>query len=365
MSIPLFHSLKVKEVKKETNDCVSVVFEVPKDINELFIFRPGQYLTLKQFINNEEVRRSYSICSAPQDQEIRIAIKHVDSGKFSSYINQQLKPGDLLEVMPPLGKFTPRENVGNTRSNYLAFAAGSGITPIMGIMKTVLNAHPENTFTLVYGNKSRSSIIFKEAIEALKNKYMERLIIYHVFTREKADTALFNGRINAEKANEFAKKLIDLNKIDVIFICGPEEMIHSLRGYFIDDKKIDTDKVHFELFSSTDQPKIESQECIQKEKEIDRGKVSEVTVRLDGAAYDMKLAYGGESILDTALSEGLDLPYACKGGVCSTCRAKLVEGEVDMEINYALEPDEIENNFILTCQSHPRSERVIVDFDIK
>lgn len=363
MSTPHFHSLKVKEVHPETSDCVSISFEVPESLKETFHFLPGQYLTLRKTIDGVEIRRSYSICAAPGD-ELRVAVKKVEEGKFSGFANLHLQAGDELEVMPPLGKFTPRFEKA-TKKKYLAFAAGSGITPIIGIMKSVLKNEPESEFTLVYGNKNRGSIIFKEGIEALKNKYMSRLLVYHVFTRETMDTPLFNGRINTEKAKGFCERLVDANSMDEIFICGPEDMILGLRDYFIDERKIDAGKVHFELFSSPDQPRTVHKAWQEKQQQIDPSKVSQVTVKLDGAAFDMTLAYGGENILDAALQQGADLPYACKGGVCSTCKAKLISGEVDMEVNYALEPDEIAANFILTCQAHPRTERVVVDFDVK
>lgn len=363
MSTPHFHPLKVKEVRPETAECVSVSFEIPESLAETFRFLPGQYLTLRKTIDGSEVRRSYSICSAPGD-ELRVAVKRVDQGKFSGYVNSGLKPGDELEVMPPLGKFTPRVSEKQGK-RYLAFVAGSGITPVIGIMKSVLQQETGSQFTLIYGNKNRGSIIFKESIEALKNRYMQRLTVYHVFTRETMDTPLFNGRINADKAKAFCDMLVDAGSMDEIFICGPEDMILGLRDYFIEEKKIDAHKVHFELFSSPDQPRAAHQEWVAKQQQIDRSLVSKVTVKLDGAAFEMDLAYGGENILDAALKQGADLPYACKGGVCSTCKAKLVSGEVDMEVNYALEPDELAANFILTCQAHPRTDKVVVDFDVK
>jgi len=362
-----FHRLKVKAVQQETAECISIVFDIPDTLRPLFLYRPGQYLTLKTDIRGEEVRRSYSICSAPGDEALSVAVKHVEAGKFSGFANTVLKAGDELEVMPPLGKFSPHrdENGGYTGKNYLAFAAGSGITPVISILKDLLYNHPESTFTLVYGNKSRSSIIFKETLEALKNKFMNRLRIYHVFSREKMDAPLFNGRINEEKAKAFCDQLIRLDHMDEVFICGPESMILDLRRYFIETRKLPAGRVHFELFSSPDQPRALNADWERKQQAIDPKQKSKVTVRLDGASVDLSLAYAGETILDAALQEGLDLPFACKGGVCCTCRAKLVEGEVDMEVNYGLEPDEIENNFILTCQAHPRSEKVVVDFDVK
>ena len=364
MSITSFHLLKVKEIRQETPECISILFDVPETLKETFQFLPGQYLTLRRNIDGAEVRRSYSICAAPEENELRVAVKSVKEGKFSGFANNELKPGDELEVMPPLGKFSPRKMEADAR-NYLAVAVGSGITPVISIMKTLLRQNKKSTFTLIYGNKSRGSIIFKEAIEGLKNKYMDRLSVYHVFTRETAETPLFNGRINIEKLKTFSEVLVDMEKVNEVFICGPEEMILNLREYFVDQRKMDTHLVHFELFSSPDQPKTVHKEWEEKQQKVEGDKISKVTVRLDGTAYDMDLAYGGSPILDAALMQGLDLPYACKGGVCCTCRAKLVEGEVDMEVNYALEEDEIANNYILTCQAHPRSEKVVVDFDIK
>lgn len=366
MAVPSFHLLRVLEVREETPECVSIQFEVPPQLAEVYHFLPGQYLTLRRQINGEEVRRSYSICASPDDNELRVAVKILADGKFSNFAHTELKVGDELEVMPPLGKFTPRTQEGaSVGKNYLAFVAGSGITPVMSIMKSVLKNHPESSFTLVYGNKNRSSIIFKEEIEALKNKYMNRLSVYHLFTREAADTTMFNGRLTKEKVQEFQQKLIDVDRIDEFFICGPEEMILNLRQYFIEDLSVDTHRLHFELFSSPDQPKHNNKQWEAQKDKANAGKVCKVVVHLDGSAHEMDLPYGGDTILDKALMEGLDLPYACKGGVCCTCRAKLVEGEVDMEVNYGLEPEEIEQNFILTCQSHPKSERVVVDFDVK
>jgi ring-1,2-phenylacetyl-CoA epoxidase subunit PaaE len=348
MSSTHFHKLKVKEVRRETPECVSIQFEVPGPLRDAFVYLPGQYLTLRTYIEDKEVRRSYSICSAPA----------------SGFANIILKAGDTIEVMPPLGKFSPRA-IQEKGRKYLAIAAGSGITPVMSIMHTVLDQNAAAAFTLIYGNKNRASIIFKEDIEALKNKHMQQLRVYHTFTRESMDTPLFNGRLNKEKIAAFCDKLIDLDAIDEVFICGPEDMILSIRAYLLEERHLDQHQVHFELFSSPDQPHRTHEAWQQKQQALDPTKVSRVTVRLDGRAFDMELPYVGDNILDAALQQGADLPYACKGGVCCTCRAKLVEGEVDMEVNYALEPDELANNFILTCQSHPRTERVVVDFDIK
>ncbi|RYD97843.1 MAG: phenylacetate-CoA oxygenase/reductase subunit PaaK [Sphingobacteriales bacterium] len=366
MSTLQFHDLTVKDIRQETPDCVSIAFEVPENLQETYNYLPGQYLTFKTMLDGKEVRRSYSICSGKCDNELRVAVKNVNPpGKFSTWANTELKAGDVVSVMPPLGNFTPKTSDKQQR-NYIAFAAGSGITPIMSIMKEVLYNEPASTFTLVFGNYNRGSIIFKEELEALKNRFMKRLRLFHVMNKESQEAVLLNGIITAEKAKSFQDlKLINYQSVDDVFICGPEPMIVALKDYFLNEVKMPAERVYFELFSSPDQPKKVNEEWEAKQQQIDRTKVAKVTVKLDGNSFDMDLAFGGENILDAALQNGGDLPYACKGGVCCTCKAKLVSGEVDMEVNYGLEPDEIANNFILTCQSHPRSEHVVVDFDIK
>lgn len=361
MAIPKFHPLKVKEVRQETADCVSVLLEVPEVLSETFRFLPGQYLTLKRQLPDREIRRSYSICCSPSEQELRVAVKKVADGQFSCYVNEQLKPGDMLDVMTPEGKFSPKGTAKQKR--YLAIVAGSGITPVMSIMKYVLEQEPDSSFTLIYGNKNRNSIIFREQIEGLKNKYMQRFRVYHILSREKMDVPLFNGRIDAPKIIEFSNTLLRLDKTDEVFICGPEEMLLTTRTQLI-ELGVDTGKIHIELFTSPDQPKASHKQWLQQHSDTS-GSVSKVSIRLDGIFFDLELPYHGDSILDAALRHGADLPYACKGGVCSTCRAKLVEGEVEMEVNYALEPDEVRNGFILTCQSHPKTARVVVDFDAR
>jgi ring-1,2-phenylacetyl-CoA epoxidase subunit PaaE len=362
MSAPRFYQLKVKEVRTETTDCVSVALDVPQDLVDTFRFAPGQYLTFRTNLGDAEVRRSYSICASPKDSELRVAIKKVEMGKFSTFANDKLKAGDVIEVMPPMGNFTPKKK-DIASKHYLAFAAGSGITPIMSIMKTVLEEDSNSRFTLVYGNRNRNTIIFREAIEGLKNKYMQRLRVYHVLSREMMDVPLFNGRIDANKCGEFCDSLIDINAVDEAFICGPEEMILSVREKLV-SLGMDSHHVHIELFVSPDQPKATHEKWL-KEHAADSTAMSKVSVTLDGATFEVDLAYGGDSILDAALKHGADLPYACKGGVCSTCRAKVTQGAVDMEVNYALEPDEIEKGFVLTCQAHPKTPTVHIDFDAR
>ncbi|RYD55290.1 MAG: phenylacetate-CoA oxygenase/reductase subunit PaaK [Sphingobacteriales bacterium] len=362
MSVPRFYQLKVKEVRPETTDCVSVALDVPQELMDTFRFAPGQYLTFRTNLDDVELRRSYSICASPKDMELRVAIKKVEMGKFSTFANEKLKAGDVIEVMPPMGNFTPKKKEVAGK-HYLAFAAGSGITPIMSIMKTALEEDPNSHFTLVYGNRNRNTIIFRETIEGLKNKHMQRLRVYHVLSRELMDVQLFNGRIDANKCGEFCDTLIDVTSIDEAFICGPEDMILSVRDKLV-ELGMESNHVHIELFVSPDQPKATHEKWV-KENAADAGNMSKVSITLDGATFELDLAYGGDSILDAALKHGADLPYACKGGVCCTCRAKVTQGSVDMEVNYALEPDEVAKGFVLTCQSHPKTPTVHIDFDAR
>lgn len=355
-----FEQLTVREVRRETNDCVSIAFEIPDALKNAFQFLQGQYITLKTKIDGEEVRRSYSICSSPLDLELRVAVKKVPQGVFSTYANEVLKAGDQLDVMPPMGKFfTPL--LPEQKKNYVGFAAGSGITPLLSIIKTTLQTEQESTFTLVYGNRNRHSIIFRETLEALKNKYMNRFRLIHILSRETTDTPLNSGRIDADKCLVLCDKTIDLQQTDEFFLCGPEEMIFAVKNV-LEQQHVPAQKSHFELFTTAGQ---QHKKNLQQDEDIDKGPKSKITVTLDGISFDFELSQKGDAILDAALKHGADLPYACKGGVCCTCRAKLVEGEVDMEVNYGLEPDEIEQGFILTCQSHPKSEKVVVDFDVK
>ena len=355
-----FEQLTVREVRRETNDCVSIAFEIPDTLKNSFQFLQGQYITLKTKIGGEEVRRSYSICSSPLDHELRVAVKKVPQGVFSTYANEVLKAGDQLDVMPPMGKFfTPL--IPGQKKNYVGFAAGSGITPLLSIIKTTFQTEQESTFTLVYGNRNRHSIIFRETLEALKNKYMNRFRLIHILSRETTDTPLNSGRIDADKCWALCDKTIDLQHTDEFFLCGPEEMIFAVKNV-LEQQDVPAEKIHFELFTTAGQQHKKNQ---QQEEDTDKGPKSKITVTLDGISFDFELSQKGDAILDAALKHGADLPYACKGGVCCTCRAKLIEGEVDMEVNYGLEPDEIEQGFILTCQAHPKSEKVVVDFDIK
>ena len=354
-----FETLHIKDIRKETADCVSIAFTVPPHLEADFKFTQGQYITLKKIINEVEIRRSYSICSSPLDNELRVAIKKVPDGIFSLYANNILKKGDQVDVMAPNGRFFFPLAIA-TKNNYLAFASGSGITPIFSIIKTTLETELQSSFTLVYGNKNRHSIIFKEALDALKNKFMGRLSIVYILSREKMDSPILFGRIDGNKCEALCKKLIQPNNAAAIFLCGPEEMIFSVKAV-LEKMNIDPKKIHFELFTSGKKKKVIVQDSFSNLNEVK----SNITIKQDGLSFDFDLGFEGDSILEAALKSGADLPFACKGGVCCTCKAKLIEGEVDMDVNYGLEQEEIEHGFILTCQSHPKTEKVVIDFDVK
>jgi ring-1,2-phenylacetyl-CoA epoxidase subunit PaaE len=353
-----FHTLKVIDVREETDDCKSIAFEVPAELRAEFQYKQGQHLTIRAMIEGEDVRRNYSLCSSPLDNEWRVAVKKLPGGKFSTYANQVLKKGHLLDVMPPAGHFYTELKADN-KKNYVAFAAGSGITPMLSIMKTVLRTEPESTFTLVYGNRNTLSIIFHEEIEGIKNKFMERLRVYYILSRERLEEAIFNGRINEEKCSELFDGLLDVKNANEFFICGPEEMILAV-DKSLKDAGVAEEKIHFELFTSPGANQGTDKKVYSVE---DEGKVSAVTVTSDGKTFSFNLPFGQANLLDAAMREGADLPYACKGGVCCTCKARVLEGEVEMERNYGLVKEEIEAGFILTCQAFPKTEKVVIDFD--
>ena len=353
-----FEKVRIKEVRRETDDCVSVLLDMPEDLKEKFTYLPGQHITLRTKINEEDIRRSYSLCSSPLHNEWRIAVKKVDGGIFSEFANHILKAGDTIELMPPMGHFILPQS--NEAKHYVCFAAGSGITPVLSIIKTGLTSQPQSSFTLIYGNRTRQSIIFKEEIEALKNKFMSRFQLIHILSREQTEAPLNEGRIDVKKCEQIFGSVASL-QADEFFICGPEPMIFSIKDWLV-SKGVEPKKIHFELFNST----VSS---LTKKQAVNTGVANEaaahITVMLDGRHFSFDLAYNSKSILDAALQQGADLPYACKGGVCTTCKAKLLKGEVEMDINYGLEPEEVAEGFILTCQSHPRTKNVVIDFDVK
>ncbi|MDQ3140819.1 MAG: 2Fe-2S iron-sulfur cluster-binding protein [Bacteroidota bacterium] len=349
------YKVKIKDIQRETEDCVSVAFEIPDDLKSSFIYKQGQYITLIKQIGDEEIHRSYSLCSSPHENEWRVAIKKVALGKFSTFANETLQVGDDIELMVPNGKFFTELLPENTKS-YLFFAAGSGITPIISNIKSILLNEPFSQVQLIYGTPRTDHIIFKEQLLGLKNLYLARLHLHFILSREITDEPLFHGRIDADKLMRFEKKLFHLDRVDEIFICGPESMIFDLKNTFI-GLGFPEKHIHFELFGTTSPPeKIEISQKLT-------GHSCSVTLKLDGRTISFKLPYGTDSILDAALKQRANLPFACKGGVCSTCKARLIQGEVKMARNYALEQDELDAGYILTCQSFPISDEVNIDFD--
>lgn len=355
-----FYPIKVKDIRKATADAVAVSFEIPENLASDFQFIAGQYINIRIKLDGQLQTRSYSICSSPAENEFSIAVKRLPNGVCSNYINDTLEVGELVELAAPMGRFkhSPDELAAK---KYVAFAAGSGITPIISIIKTILKQEPNSSITLVYGNRNRKSIIFKEELEALKDKFLHRFSVIHILSREKTDADLNFGRIDQSKLEQLIKHHVQLNQVDAFFICGPEAMVASIRAA-LTEQKVAADKIHFELFSTAQ--KSSASIAITKQLSSD-GPTSEVQVILDGIAFDFPLAANGPSILEAAMSQGADLPFSCKSGVCCTCKARLIEGEVEMDVVYGLEPDEIDRGFILTCQSHPRSAKLVVDFDSK
>ncbi len=352
-----FYPLSVAKIKNETRDTIAVTFDIPAELAPSFAYQQGQHLTLRAMIEDEDVRRSYSICSAVQDNTLRVAIKRTPGGLFSSWANDHLKPGMMLEVMPPMGHFNVQLDPANAR-HYVAFAAGSGITPILSIIKTTLLAEPKSSFTLFYGNRASSSVIFKDELTDLKDTYMERLTLTYVMSREQQDIELFNGRITKEKCQQFLQHWLRVEDIDVAFICGPEDMMHGV-SEALQEAGMPKQNIKVELFAASI-PKHQ-----HKPRTFDAGvrHETEVTVIMDGNATSFTMDKDKESILDAGLRAGIDMRYSCKGGVCSTCRCKLLDGKVDMDANYALEDYEVARGFVLSCQSFPVTDKVVIDFD--
>lgn len=352
---PTFHRLQIKEMQHETEDAVSICFDVPTDLAEAYHYEAGQYLTIKAFLNNEELRRSYSICKAPTEGKLCVVVKKVEDGRFSTWATTALKSGDELEVMTPMGHFIHKAET-TAKKSYVLFAAGSGITPVIAIAKNILKNEPESEVSMIYGNKGFASIIFREELESLKNLHMDRFRLIHVLSRESLGNRLQKGRIDEEKVADICKAFFGNQSVDGVFVCGPESMVHAVKkgmsAFGVDEKNI-----HFELFGTT-APKKEKAEVA--ESEIVHSKV---TIILDDDHYVMDLDSSGKSVLEAGYDMGADLPYACKGGVCCTCKAKILQGTAVMDVNYALEKEEIEAGYILTCQAHPTSKELIVSFD--
>lgn len=352
-----FHSLKVAEVRQETRDAIAVRFEVPEALRDSFVFKHGQYLTLRATVDGEDLRRSYSICSGVQDNELRVAIKRTTGGAFSSWANDSLQVGMEIEVMPPMGQFSVAIDPTSSRS-YLGFAAGSGITPILSIAKTMLFAEPNSTFTLVYGNRSSSSMIFREELADLKDEYRDRLNLVYVMSREQQDIELFNGRINGQKVAQLLDGWLEVTDHDMAFICGPEDMMREV-SETLQSRGMPKSAIKFELFAASAPTRARA---VGSDRASQRRECA-VTVIVDGTHRSFSMERETESLLDAGLKHGIDMRYSCKGGVCSTCRAKVVEGRVEMDVNFALEDYEIARGFVLTCQSFPVTDRVVIDFD--
>jgi len=355
-----FHKVKIKRLQKETPDSVVVTLDVPEALRETFRFTQGQYLTFRREHQGEELRRSYSICSSPLENEWQVAIKKVPGGRFSSLAVDKLRVGEELEVMPPAGHFhTPLHP--DQAKRYLTVAAGSGITPVFSIIKTVLLTEPNSQVTLLYGNRGRNSIIFKEGLEALKNKFLDRLSVYHVLSREQGDAALLFGRIDEAKTRQFLDKVLPASQINECFICGPEEMILGVKAA-LSSAGVAPERIHFEMFGTAGG----TQKAAGPAKAHPAGeddKHSQVTVQLDGTTRILEMSYYGNTVLDALLETGVDAPYSCKNGMCSTCRCRVIEGQVEMDVNYSLSDTEVAKGYVLSCQARPTSERVKVDFD--
>ncbi len=351
-----FHTLQVKDIYKDTDDCSVIEFDVPEDLKETFKFKQGQYLTLRTTINDEDIRRSYSLCSSPLDNEWKVAVKQIPNGKFSTFVNQNLQKGDSLQVMKPMGRFGVA--VSETPKNYIVFTAGSGITPILSMIKTHLAKEPKSTFKLFYLNRTVKSIIFKEEIEQLRNQYFGRLEVFYFLTKEYRDIELLNGRFTEEKLHMIFDKLVDVSELNECFLCGPEEMIFLVKEELL-KAGMPSENIHFELFvtglSKEDKPKVIPNQKLEG---------VEVTIVDGGKEFHYTMTKEYDNILDAALGAGADLPFACKGGVCATCKCKVIEGEVEMKVNYALEKEEVSQNFVLSCQSVPLTEKVKLDFDV-
>ena len=353
-----FHSLTVKHVRSETRDAVSIAFEVPELLREQFRFTQGQYLVLRTHLDGEEVRRSYSICSAVQEGELRVAVKRVPGGRFSAFANDELKAGHQLEVMPPLGSFFVPLNPGR-QGRYLGVAAGSGITPLLSIIATTLAHEPNSRFTLIYGNRSSSSALFRDALEDLKNRYLDRLNLIFVFSREQQDVDLYNGRIDADKCAQLFSRWLPVAELDAAFICGPQAMTETVRDS-LRTHGLAPERIHFELFAAAGG---EAQRAARDAARQVDSAVSHITVISDGRALAFDLPRNTQSVLDAGNANGAELPYSCKAGVCSTCKCRVIEGEVDMDSNHALEDYEVAAGYVLSCQTYPVSDRVVLDFD--
>jgi ring-1,2-phenylacetyl-CoA epoxidase subunit PaaE len=358
MAVPQFHRLKVRDVRPETTDAITVAFDVPPELRDAYRFRQGQFLTLREILDGEDVRRSYSVCvGVPAYEsrgELRVAIKRVAGGRFSNWANEALQPGREIDVMTPDGRFTTDLDPARAR-HYVGFAGGSGITPMLSLIETILSTEPRSAFTLVYGNRTVASIMFLERLEELKNQYIDRLRLVHVLSDEPQEVDLLSGLLDAGRCGELMRTVLAGEAIDEAFVCGPAPMMDAAEAALL-EAGVPRERIHVERFGTpapSGAPRVVASDA----------PAAKVVIVVDGKERHLRVPYEGQAILDAGLAAGANLPYACKGGVCCTCRAKVLEGEVRMDKNYTLEPKEIEAGYVLTCQSHPVSERVVVSYD--
>jgi ring-1,2-phenylacetyl-CoA epoxidase subunit PaaE len=356
----MFHPLRVRSIEPDTQEAVIVSFEVPQELRDVFGFTQGQYLTLRTQIDGQDMRRSYSICAGVDDGELRVGVRKVKGGVFSNWINECLRPGDSISVMAPQGRFfVPLDPAAHR--HHVGIAGGSGITPILSIMKTVLAREPYSRFTLIYGNRLLKSTMFKEEIEDLKNRYMTRLVLQHVFSDEHTDAPLNMGVMNREKIGEFLRALVPAASIDHVYVCGPFQMNDEAETALL-TAGVPEDRIHIERFGVAPSAGAPVGAIIHEAKPGDAERSRVVIVR-DGLRREIEFRRDQPSILDAASAAGLEVPFSCTSGVCGTCRAKVVEGDVRMERNFALDKKEVAAGFVLTCQAHPITANVVLSFD--
>ena len=362
MSAPHFHRLTVADLHRETNDSVSIAFAVPRELASAYRFEPGQYLTLRAPFEGGEERRSYSICSGLDDGELRVAVKKVAGGIFSTHVNEALKLGDSMDVMTPMGRFTVPIDP-QAAQIYVGIACGSGITPVMSHIKTILSREKKSRFVLLYGNRSSRDIMFKDALEDLKDKHLGRLAVHHVLSREAQDLPLLHGRLDARRIATLVRASLPGQKIDHAFLCGPQGMMEAAQ-IALADLGVSKDRVHLELFTPATPTAFTRARPVKESgsRGQEREPIAIATVKLDGVTHRFPVA-ADEGVIDAGLRAGVELPFSCKGGMCCTCRAKLLSGTVTMVRNYSLEPWEKEKGFVLACQSRPTSPAVSLDFD--
>lgn len=357
-----FHPLRVSDVHPEGSDALSVTFDVPDELRDAFRFAPGQHVGVRATIDGHEIRRTYSICSATDERHLRIGVRLHDQGSMSGYLARHVRVGDTLEVLTPTGRFFLAPEANAARS-YCAFAGGSGITPILGILQNVLRQEPQSRFQLFYGNRTTASIMFAEELLALKDRYPQRLSLCFVMSREPQDVELFNGRLDAAKVAVLGRELFDARGMDAYFLCGPDTMIESVRAG-LTSLGVEQSRIHGEHFTSdAKRSSTPAQPAAIPPAPIADEEMTQVTVVMDGRCRAFAMPSDGSTVLEAAEQAGLELPYSCRAGVCSTCRTRVVRGAVTMMTNYALEPWEVEAGYVLCCQALPASAELVLTYD--